>query len=131
MGQPSKYTPEIVATICERLAQGTPLVHICRDDGMPSVMTVWNWEQAHDGVTLAIARAREAGEEVIAASTLDIADDVPATSEDVQKAKLRVDTRLKLLAKWNPRKWGDRTELNHTGKVTLESLILESLKPPT
>ena len=27
--------------------------------------------------------------------------------------KLRIDTRLKLLAKWNPKKWGDRMALDH------------------
>jgi hypothetical protein len=31
--------------------------------------------------------------------------------EHVQRSKLRIETRLKLLAKWNPKKWGDKLEL--------------------
>ena len=33
--------------------------------------------------------------------------------DHVQRSRLRIDTRLKLLAKWNPRKYGDK--LAHTG----------------
>jgi hypothetical protein len=31
--------------------------------------------------------------------------------EHVQRSKLRIETRLKLLAKWNPKKWGDRLQV--------------------
>jgi hypothetical protein len=44
--------------------------------------------------------------------------------------KLQVETRLKLLAKWDPRRYGDRTALEHSGSLTLEALIAQSLKQP-
>lgn len=133
MGRPSKYTPAVVAEICERLSKGEPLAVICRDEGMPDPSTVWDWQQARPEVSQAIARAREAGEEWIAAECMEIADDsrndwmerkaeegdekaLQYNGEHVQRAKLRIDTRLKLLAKWNPRKWGDR--LQHANDPT-------------
>lgn len=71
----------------------------------------------------AIARAREHGEDVLAAGCLEIADDGTNdwmeraenkgwefNGENVQRSKLRIETRLKLLAKWNPKKYGDRIE---------------------
>jgi hypothetical protein len=45
--------------------------------------------------------------------------------------KLQVETRLKLLAKWDPRRYGDRTALEHSGSLTLEALIAQSLKQPS
>ena len=70
--------------------------------------------------------ARETGEEVIAQECLAIADDgtndwmeyqvteyttaYRLNGEHVQRSKLRIDTRLKLLAKWNPKKYGDKVE---------------------
>ena len=33
--------------------------------------------------------------------------------EHVQRSKLRIETRLKLLAKWDPRRYGDRLALDH------------------
>lgn len=122
MARPSSYTPETVEAICERLAEGEPLAQICRDDGMPGLRTVYDWAEARPDVSARIARAREAGEDVIAADCLVIADDgerdyaVGADGREVvnhdhiQRSKLRIDTRLKLLAKWNPKRWGDKVQ---------------------
>lgn len=92
---------------------------------MPGLRTVYDWCDADGSVSASIARAREEGEESIAASCLTIADDAtndwmerngqdsPGYSlngEHVQRSKLRIDTRLKLLAKWNPKKYGDRQQ---------------------
>ena len=107
MGRPSKFSEATVAEICARLANGEPLAQICRDPKMPGVTTVWDWEKAHPGVSESIARAREAGEEAIGAECLTIVDN---TEEDPASRRVRADTRLKLLAKWNPRKWGDRLQ---------------------
>lgn len=118
MGRPSKLTPAVLQAITDRLSKGEPLAVICRDEDMPSDRTVREWVETNKEVSSAIARAREAGEEAIAADCLLIADDstgdyrmgekgLLVDTDHIQRAKLRIDTRLKLLAKWNPRKWGD------------------------
>ena len=68
------------------------------------------------------------GMDAIAEECLEIADDGTndwvtrklgnaevevLNAEHVQRSKLRIETRLKLLAKWNPKKWGDR--ITHAG----------------
>lgn len=74
----------------------------------------------------AIARAREIGYDVIAAQCLLIADDSasdytdsekgPAfNAEHVQRSKLRIETRLKLLAKWDPKRYGDKVAVTGDG----------------
>lgn len=131
------YTAEIVDAIAQRLATGEPLAAICRDDGMPDDDTVRNWMERADvgaDVSRVIARARESGEDALAAECLSIADDArndwiarraakgderaeqaQQNGEVVQRSKLRIETRLKLLAKWNPKKWGDKVQQEHTG----------------
>ena len=125
MGRPSKYTPEIVEEICERLSKGEPLAQICRSDGMPHPTTVRDWMAAMTDVSLAIAQARENGEDVIAAECLLIADtpqegvEVTTSEKGVFEKrgdmlghrKLQIETRLKLLAKWNPKKWGEKVDV--------------------
>lgn len=114
MARPSLYTPELVEAICERLAEGEPLAVICREEGMPGITTLWRWEREHEGVSETIACAREAGQEIIAARSRGTArgktGDDGDSSGDVQRDKLIIETDLKLLAKWNPRKWGDKLQ---------------------
>lgn len=144
-GRPTKRTPAVLAAICERLMMGEPLAAICRDEGMPHPSTVRDWMDADAELSRAIARAREAGEDWLAAECLEIADDArndwmekqnqngetfeSFNGEHVQRSKLRIETRLKLLAKFNPKKYGDRVThagdpeapigLEHSGAVEL------------
>lgn len=126
MGRPSLKTPELIEAICERLSNGEPLAAICRDDGMPNAATVWKWQESDETVKQAIARAREIGFDVIAVESLAIIDERPeyvittigedATekridSASVQWAKNRAEHRLKLLAKWDPKRFGDKLGL--------------------
>lgn len=108
MPRQSSYSAQTVDTICERLSAGDPLAVICRDADMPGLRTVYDWADADAAVAARIARARDEGEEAIAVDCLDIADD---KDDAPASRKVRVETRLKLLSKWNPRKWGDRLAL--------------------
>lgn len=116
MSRPSIYTDEIVKQICERLGEGEPLAQICRGEGFPSYTTVWNWMQEKPDVSEAIARAREHGEDVIASNLRNIARKGEGSSDDVQRDKLIIETDLKLLAKWNPKKYGDKLDFTTDGK---------------
>lgn len=134
MGRPSSYTPEKVAAICERLSKGEPLAVICRDEGMPCPNTVRAWMEADEAVSALIARAREDGEDAMAADCLLIADDAAgdfrmgeksplADTDHIQRSKLRIETRLKLLAKFNPKRWGDKVQQEHSGTVTITRAV--------
>lgn len=115
MSRPTIYSEAVLATIVERLSDGEPLAQICRDEGLPSYSTVYAWQQTMPHVSEAIGRARDEGEEVIAANTRNIARGLEGSSGDVQRDKLIIDTDLKLLAKWNPKKYGEKTQLTGDG----------------
>lgn len=126
MARPSDYSQATADAICARLSAGEPLAHICRDEGMPAVRTVSGWKAAHESFSADIARAREEGYDQIAASCLDIADEVAfdtieskdgmrANTEWISRSKLRIETRLKLLAKWDPKRYGDKVTTELTG----------------
>jgi hypothetical protein len=126
---PFQYSPEARQSAIERvldgLASGTPLAVICREDGMPWDNTIRDWAEADKDLSSAIARAREAGFDKIAMDALAIADEVSndtikgengegkPNSEWITRSRLRVETRLKLLAKWDPKRYGDATMIKH------------------
>lgn len=128
--------------ILERLGKGEPLMQICRDEGRPCPRVVYEWCENDKVFAARFARARELGFDAIAEGTLDIADNATndwmernvekgqcpgyeLNGEHVQRSKLRIETRLKLLAKWSPKKYGERTHLEHSGRVGLEGLIAD------
>lgn len=119
LGRPSSFTPELGRLICERLSKGEPLAVICRDDNMPAVRTVSDWKLVDANFSADFVRAREDGFDALAAECLEIADETSgdtimteggerANSEWISRSKLRVETRIRLLAKWDPKRYGEK-----------------------
>ena len=118
------YTPELAKTICDRIAEGDNLRAICREDGMPNWRTFYDWLELYPTLAEHFAHAREVGFDAIAAEALHIADTpqrgekreeseegVKVTYDDMLgHRKLQIETRLKLLAKWSPKKYGEKIQ---------------------
>ena len=119
----SKRHDDVEEEILRRLSEGEPLAVICRSDPVrfPHPATWGDWVNGDESLAIAYARAREVGFDAIAADCLAIADETTldtkkgpdgqesANAEWISRSKLRVETRLKLLAKWDPKRYGDRT----------------------
>ena len=108
----TKRTPEVEERIIEGLTDGVPLRVLCRQDDIPSWRTVYDWINADASFASRVAYARDLGFEAIAEDILDIADDTPAISDHVQRSKMRIDTRLKLLACWSPKRYGNKQDVS-------------------
>jgi len=122
IGRPTKWTQEIEDDICARLSRGEPLRAICRTEGYPEWVTVYNWMESREGFSKRVALARENGVEAIAQDTLAMIDAEPRYIEDakggtridagyVQWLKLRTEQRMKLLACWSPNRYGNRVQV--------------------
>lgn len=121
MAKPTKRSDAVVDRILDGLCAGTPLTQICRPDDMPAPRTVREWAETDEQLSAAIARAREVGFDAIAEEALRIAD-TPVDGKRIKRSedgteevvedmlghrRLQVETRLKLLAKWDPKRYGE------------------------
>lgn len=136
-GRPSRFSPAVAAEIVEKLSKGIPMAEICRPARMPAVRTANDWMSANEAFSASIARARADGFDMIAADCLKIADTqkcgkivkrgpdgTTTTTEDMLgHRKLQIETRLKLLAKWDPKRYGEKLDLQHSGSVEIEMSI--------
>lgn len=122
-GNVSKFTTALADEICKRISSGETMTSICTDSHMPNPATVWRWGQEHETFAQDIACARNRGYDAIADECVRIADG--RDGDDPQSRRIRVETRLKLLAKWDPKRYGERIEQHievETGPNTLASL---------
>ena len=111
MGRNTVYSADKAEEILKRLAEGESLNKICQDDHLPPRTTVLQWQtDDREGFSVKYARARETGYLKLADELLGIAD---ASGEDVQRDRLRVDTRKWLLSKMLPKVFGDK--VTHQG----------------
>jgi len=117
-----KYTPELAQEIFRRISMGEPLLKICKDETMPTRQAVYNWVGGDESLALQFARAREEGCDAMAEESLAIMDDEPLAVFDeagnkrydpgsINWNKGRAEHRLKLMACWNPKKYGTKLAL--------------------
>jgi len=108
------------------LAEGRSLVEIGRMEGMPNPATVYRWVAAREDFRERYARAREAQAEHFLDEIIDIADDARndwidratkdgvvtvLNTEHISRSKERIDARKWVMAKLNPKKYGDKMTL--------------------
>ena len=115
MPTPTKRTPKLEAEVLSRLAGGETLAALGRELGFHA--TTWNdWCARDEALGLAHLRARDTGADALAEQTLALIDAEPARVDGkidpghVQWKRAQVDTRLRLLACWNPKKYGAKTQ---------------------
>lgn len=128
-GRPSDFTQKVADLICEKIATtARGLDFICDSDPrLPHASTVHRWLSTHPDFRESYLRARERQADLLFDQCLPIADDssediVTDTREDgstferfdaerVARAKLRVDTRMRMAGKLAPKKYGDKVAL--------------------
>ena len=112
----STYTPERGAMFCAAMASTTDCIKtICNRDGMPSSATVFRWRSSiPEFATMYEAAKLEQLYSGIEECT-EIADNAEPTSEGIQKAKLRIDTRLKVAQRLKPKELGEKVTNEVTG----------------
>lgn len=103
-----RYSEAVADEICERLSNGESLLSICKDGHMPDQGSVYRWIAKYEEFATKYVRAREAQAEFLVDELVAIADNL---EEDVQRSKLRLETRRWIAEKLRPKKYGPKVEL--------------------
>lgn len=120
MAYSNKQKEEIFNTICKEMAEGKSLRSILQRKSMPDTHTFYKWIDEDEEKLQRYARASEERTDFYADEILEIADNqnadvyvddegnVKVDGQIVQRAKLQIDTRKWLMAKLQPKKYGDK-----------------------
>lgn len=134
-----KYTPsqreKLFKKVIKELQKGRSLRKILKDDQTPSRTALYSWLDEDAEYAERFARAMEIGDEVLEEQKLEIAETrlvetveeigrtgkTPFTKiitrDNVQRSKLMIETIDKILARRNPRKYGNKLDLTSAGEA--------------
>ena len=132
LGRPSLYSDELADEICRKLSEGMSLNRICQAENFPAESTVRAWAlDDYKGFSAKYTRARDLGLDALADEVMAIADDGSedittrynekgepyevTDQEHIARSRLRFDARRWYLSKLAPKKYGDRTAVEHSG----------------
>lgn len=126
--------------ILVRIELGEALRNILKDEDLPSSKTFYEWLDNDDSKVKQYARACELRAEIIFDELLDIADDGRndfvtkklggdveiecLNSENIQRSRLRIDARKWILSKMNPKKYGDKLDIEQTNITPITEIVL-------
>jgi len=132
MAYTDKEIEKVFESICKEIEKGRPVRQVLKDKKMPSSKTFFSWLDKDEAKVKLYVRACEARSDIIFEDMFDIADD---TGDDIIKLsdgrevenksviardRLRVDTRKWILSKMNPKKYGDKLEVDQNQKQVIE-----------
>lgn len=146
-GRPSRYTNKLADKICKMIAEGQSVRSICAKKDMISMQTFFRWLRENDKFREQYARACEERSYMHAEEIIEIADDATndymeqhdesdeltgykLNGENIQRSRLRIDTRKWLMSKLNPKVYGDKLDMTTNGNdigVTLSASQAEQL----
>lgn len=142
VGRPSDYTQELADRLCALLADGQSMRKVCENDWAPDKASVFMWLRTRPEFLDQYTRAKQEAADSMVDDMLDIADDArndymsvndpdnpgyKFNGEHVNRSRLRVDARKWIAAKLKPKKYGEKVEHEHSGRLTLEQLVTQSL----
>ncbi len=123
------FTQDLADHICARIANGESLSAICDEDGMPTPGQIVYWRRQRPEFELQYEAARVMQAETLFDQLLLIADDgrndymekiardgetfISLDREHINRSKIRIETRLKMIERMNPAKYGERMEVDH------------------
>jgi hypothetical protein len=126
-GRPSTYTEAVGQLIARKMADGWSIRRCCRElpDCPKDHHTVLDWEDNIPEFASQITHARarqgdfwvEKGNEII---------DTIKDSESAQVARVQLDWLKWTAGKQNPKRYGDKLDMNVTGELSLASRLKEA-----
>ena len=120
MGRPTIFTDELATSICKQIIDGKSLRKICDAEGMPNRDTIHDWLSKNQVFSDQYAQACKLRRE----NKFEELEDIASNEPDVQRARLKVDVIKWQLSKEEPKKYGDKVDVNanHSGELVIKTV---------
>lgn len=138
------YSEEVVSTIFARIAQGESVVSICSDPGMPAQSAFYKWMDSKPELVERYTCARKSQANTIFDKMLNVAENteigitkkIKPEGEEITEGdmlghrKLKIDTYKWILSKLEPKKYGEKIDIDMTADVTTHQYEITTKDDP-
>ncbi len=126
MGRKTTFTTEVGCKICELLADGHSLLAISKMPGMPKISTLqgwaWNADWSSEAFVVNYARARALQAHSEFDDLKEVEGELKVGKIDPHTARVLIDCIKWRLSKMLPGVYGDRTHIEHSGSLKVETV---------
>jgi len=135
-----KFSQEIADEICQKVSCTSEGIRkLCKKNKhWPRAKTIYEWRSKHAKFSEQYARAKTLQAFVLADQIIEISDNskgdyqiidgkVKVNSDNINRARLRIDSRKWLLSKLLPRVYGDKVGEDKTTTDTLLEKLIDKL----
>jgi hypothetical protein len=112
--------------VLEEMAEGRPIAHILRRDARGYESSTYiDWIKKDPQRTIRYENAQLLYAEKLGSEIIEIAD-AEDTAEDVQRSKLRIDSRKWLMGVYNKRRYGDTKTIELGGSISITDALAQA-----
>lgn len=130
LGRPTKYSPELAEEICEAIATDSKgLRRLCNENPeWPRKQNILKWLRKYPDFRARYMNAKSDQIETIVDEVLEIADNFENDDAiQVNRSRLRIDTRKWLACKLAPKIYGDKLHSEHAVEPSLMQNLIDKL----
>ena len=117
VGRPSDFSDELAKSICDLISGGSNFRKVCSLDGMPSLQTIFRWRHEKPAFGEQIRIAMENRAETRNDDIDQLKDDVKEGNIEPTAASVILKATIWQASKESPKRFGERTEIEHSGTV--------------
>jgi len=122
MGRPKRYSKDLADEICFLIAQGNSMRKVAAMEKMPCGQTIFSWFRDYPDFLEQYTRAKEESADSDQDKLDEIAEKVLTGEYEPQPARVAADIIKWSASKKKPKKYGDRQQIEHSGKIGLSDL---------
>lgn len=111
-----RYTPKLFTEICNLVAQGQTLITICERADMPDRVTVYRWLQESPDLYATYTHAKQIQADYYVDSMIAVIDNAASTRDEIERAKVKIETLKWAASKLKPRMYGDKLDITSDGE---------------
>lgn len=126
MARPSEYDFELCKTICDEVANGENIISVLKESSYPSWSTFRRWKNENEELRTLYVNSQQDKGIALENEIDDVMLSIKTKEIDPASANVLIQTLKWKMAKFYPKMFGDKIDVDHTSKgerITSISII--------